>query len=196
MTMSATAAPTVTPAAERESRRARLHAALARVLPADSIQSDPEATAAYECDALSAYRVKPLIVVLPRTEEEVARVLATCHAQGAPVVARGGGTGLSGGALPHTDGVTLSLARLNRVLEVDPVACTATVQCGVRNLAISDAAAPIPEGGGESGFCHLSRSCGREMLKIKSPKPLRRMRRISSKSFVTSGAWRFLAKAT
>jgi len=142
MTLSASAVQKPGEVAARESRRALLHAALARVLPADSILSDPEATAAYECDALSAYRVKPLVVALPSTEEQVAQVLATCHEHGAPVVARGGGTGLSGGALPHTDGVTLSLARLNRVLEIDPVACTATVQCGVRNLAISDAAAP------------------------------------------------------
>ena len=135
-------APTLAATAGGAERRHRLLQGLARVLPAEAIVADPEATAAFECDALSAYRVRPLVVVLPRTDDEVAAVLATCRALGTPVVARGAGTGLSGGALPHAEGVTLSLARLNRILEVDPVACTATVQAGVRNLAISDAAAP------------------------------------------------------
>ena len=135
-------APTLAATAGGAERRHRLLQGLARVLPAEAIVADPEATAAFECDALSAYRVRPLVVVLPRTDDAVAAVLATCRALGTPVVARGAGTGLSGGALPHAEGVTLSLARLNRILEVDPVACTATVQAGVRNLAISDAAAP------------------------------------------------------
>ena len=82
------------------------------------------------------------MVVLPETEAQVAAVLRTCHALGVPVVARGAGTGLSGGALPDPLGVTLSLARFNRIVQIDPVACTAVVQCGVRNLAISEAAAP------------------------------------------------------
>ncbi|MCH1999930.1 FAD-binding protein, partial [Achromobacter xylosoxidans] len=82
------------------------------------------------------------VVCLPETEAQVQAVLRTCHALGVPVVARGAGTGLSGGAMPHAAGVTLSLARFNRILAVDPVACTARVQCGVRNLAISEAAAP------------------------------------------------------
>jgi glycolate oxidase len=83
-----------------------------------------------------------MLVVLPRTEEEVRQVLVTCHGLGVPVVARGSGTGLSGGALPHAQGVLLSLARLNRILEVDPHARQARVQPGVRNLAVSEAAAP------------------------------------------------------
>ena len=131
-----------TRSAGSEARRRELLGALARVLSGEAILADSEATAPFECDALSAYRVRPLVVVLPRTDEEVAGVLAACRALGTPVVARGAGTGLSGGALPHAEGVTLSLARLNRILAVDPVACTATVQAGVRNLAISDAAAP------------------------------------------------------
>lgn len=96
----------------------------------------------YECDALSAYRQLPMLVVLPRTEAEIIRILQICHTEQVPVVARGSGTGLSGGAQPHAEGVLLSLAKLNRILEIDPLACTARVQPGVRNLAISEAAAP------------------------------------------------------
>jgi glycolate oxidase len=128
--------------AQRTARRAQVVAALARVLPRHAILSRTEDTTPYECDGLTAYRATPLVVVLPETETEVAAVLKTCHALSVPVVARGAGTGLSGGALPHTLGVTLSLARFNRIVGIDPLACTATVQCGVRNLAISEAAAP------------------------------------------------------
>src|SRR5690606_22954984 len=96
----------------------------------------------YECDGLAAYRALPLVVALPTTEEQVVAVLRTCFELCVPVVARGAGTGLSGGALPHTRGVLLSLARFNRILKLDPLARTAVVQPGVRNLAISEAAAP------------------------------------------------------
>ena len=82
-------------------------------------------------------------MALPETEAQVQAVLKTCHALGVPVVARGAGTGLSGGAMPHALGVTLSLAKFNRILKIDPVSRTAVVQCGVRNLAISEAAAPL-----------------------------------------------------
>ena len=85
----------------------------------------------------------PAVVALPETYAQVQAVLKTCHAMDVPVVARGAGTGLSGGAMPHTLGVTLSLARFNQILSVDPVSRTAVVQCGVRNLAISEAAAPF-----------------------------------------------------
>ena len=123
-------------------RRAEVVQALDKVLPAASILHRGEDTIPYECDGLTAYRARPLVVVLPETEAQVAAVLRTCHALGVPVVARGAGTGLSGGALPDPLGVTLSLARFNRIVQIDPVACTAVVQCGVRNLAISEAAAP------------------------------------------------------
>jgi glycolate oxidase len=126
----------------RAARQAEVVAALAAVLPRHAILFRGEDTTPYECDGLSAYRALPLVVVLPETEAQVAAVLQACHALGVPVVARGAGTGLSGGALPHTLGVTLSLAKFNRIVEVDPQACTAVVQCGVRNLAISEAAAP------------------------------------------------------
>src|SRR5258706_2299667 len=95
----------------------------------------------YECDGLSAFRQLPMVVALPETEAQVQRILKTCHALRVPVVARGAGTGLSGGALPLGDGVLLSLARFMRILDIDAAARTARLQPGVRNLAISEAAA-------------------------------------------------------
>src|SRR3984957_1567349 len=116
-------------------------AALAEVMPRAAILSRHEDTAPYECDALTAYRTSPLAVVLPETETQVAATLKTCHRMGVPIIARGAGTGLSGGATPHHWGVILSLAKFNRILKIDAAACTADVQCGVRNVAISEAAA-------------------------------------------------------
>ena len=126
----------------RRRRQAHLAAALTGVLPREAILFRHEDTAPYECDGLTAYRISPLAVVNPGTEAEVAAVLRICHELGVPVVARGAGTGLSGGATPHHEGVILSLAKFNRIIDVDAAACTALVQCGVRNLAISEAAAP------------------------------------------------------
>jgi glycolate oxidase len=123
-------------------RQSEVVAALAGLLPRGALLFRHEDTVAYECDALTAYRTSPLAVVLPETEAQVAAVLGTCHQMGVPVIARGAGTGLSGGATPHRLGVVLSLARFNKILKIDPAACTATVQCGVRNVAISEAAAP------------------------------------------------------
>ena len=100
-----------------------------------------EDTVPFECDALTAYRTSPLVVVMPQTESQVAAILKICHKMGVPIVARGAGTGLSGGATPHQLGVILSLAKFNKILKIDPASCTAIVQCGVRNLAISEAAA-------------------------------------------------------
>jgi glycolate oxidase len=125
-----------------ENLRASVAAALRALLPAGAILASDEQTRPYECDGLPLYRQTPMLVVLPETEMQVAAVLRTCHALGVPVVARGAGTGLSGGALPHNAGVLLSLARLNAVLDVDPLARTARVQPGVRNIEISEAAAP------------------------------------------------------
>ena len=129
-------------AIEPAARQRQIVAALAEVLPVDCILHRAEETRAYECDGLTAYRQVPLVVALPETEDQVAAVLRTCHALGVPVVARGAGTGLSGGALPHALGVTLSLAKFNALVKLDPLARIAVVQCGVRNLAISEAAAP------------------------------------------------------
>ena len=124
-------------------RQAQVVAALLRVLPAHAVLYTTEDTVPYECDGLTAYRARPLCVVLPETYDQVQAVLQTCHAIDAPVVARGAGTGLSGGAMPHAQGVTLSLAKFNKILNIDPIARTATVQCGVRNLAISEAVAHL-----------------------------------------------------
>ena len=92
--------------------------ALGRVLPPDAILYTPEDTAPYECDGLTAYRERPLVVALPETEAQVQAVLKVCHALQVPVVARGAGTGLSGGAMPHALGVTMSLAKFNRILKL------------------------------------------------------------------------------
>ena len=127
---------------ERAQRQAEVVQALSACVPQHALLWQPEDTTPYECDGLTAYRQRPLVVCLPETEGEVQAVLKTCQRLGVPVVARGAGTGLSGGAMPHAMGVTLSLARFNRILDLDPVARTARVQCGVRNLAISEAAAP------------------------------------------------------
>ena len=94
----------------------------------------------YECDGLSVYRAKPLLVVLPRNVEQVQAVMRLAHEVGVPVVARGAGTGLSGGAMPLEQGILLVMARLNQILDLDPVAGIARVQPGVRNIAISQAA--------------------------------------------------------
>ena len=126
---------------ELHARRAAVVAALAPLLPAHALLHQSEQTTPYECDGLTAYRQRPLAVALPETEAQVAAVLKACHALGVPVVARGAGTGLSGGAMPHELGVTLALAKFNRIVKIDPLARTARVQCGVRNLAISEAAA-------------------------------------------------------
>ncbi|MDR2853493.1 MAG: FAD-binding protein [Burkholderiaceae bacterium] len=129
-------------AAARAQRQSQIVRALSAELPTHALLWQSEDTTPYECDGLSAYRQRPLVVALPESEAQVAALLRICHALGAPVVARGAGTGLSGGALPHPMGVTLSLTKFNRILAIDPIARTATVQCGVRNLAISEAAAP------------------------------------------------------
>ncbi|MEY8878179.1 MAG: FAD-linked oxidase C-terminal domain-containing protein [Leptothrix sp. (in: b-proteobacteria)] len=126
----------------RGRRQSEVVAALGALLPAHALLWQAEDTTPYECDGLSAYRERPLVVVLPETEDQVAAVLRTCHRLHVPVVARGAGTGLSGGAMPHALGVTLSLAKFNKIVKVDLRSRTAVVQCGVRNLAISEAAAP------------------------------------------------------
>lgn len=115
---------------------------LSTFLPTESVLYQGEDLRPYECDGLSAYRQTPMIVVLPQTEEEVIKILQICHRTKTPVVPRGAGTGLSGGALPHESGVLLSLTKLKKILELDPSSRTARVQPGVRNLAISEAAAP------------------------------------------------------
>lgn len=119
-----------------------LVARLRTFLDADAVLDGAEQLKPYECDGLTAYRQSPLAVVLPETIEQVQGVLRVCADMQVPVVARGAGTGLSGGALPLADGVLLVLSKFNRILGIDTANRTARVQPGVRNLAISEAAAP------------------------------------------------------
>ncbi len=116
--------------------------ALRAFLPARAVLYEEEDTRPYECDGLTAYRQLPMVVALPESEEQVQQVLKTCAAMRVPVVPRGAGTGLSGGALPPGDGVLLSMAKFMRVIRLDPRSRIAVVQPGVRNAAISEAAAP------------------------------------------------------
>ena len=113
------------------------------ILPAESVLHDEERLRPYECDGLTAYRQLPMVAVLPDTTEQVQEILRLCFRERIPVVARGAGTGLSGGALPLADGVLLSLAKFNRILEIDVENRSARVQPGVRNLAISEAVAHL-----------------------------------------------------
>lgn len=117
--------------------------ALRMQMPELEILHQQEELKPYECDGLSAYRTTPMLVVLPRDIAQVQGVLRLCHERRVAVVARGAGTGLSGGALPLEKGVLLVMARFNQILHIDPAARTARVQPGVRNLAISQAAAPF-----------------------------------------------------
>ncbi|RDU97233.1 glycolate oxidase subunit GlcD [Trinickia dinghuensis] len=122
--------------------RATVVAQLKARAPDLTILHEPEDLRPFECDGLSAYRTTPLLVALPETEEQVESVLRYANEKLVPVVARGAGTGLSGGALPLEKGILLVMARFNRIIEIDPIASIARVQPGVRNLAISQAAAP------------------------------------------------------
>jgi glycolate oxidase len=115
---------------------------LRALLPKHALLYREEEVRPYECDALSAFRQLPMVVALPETEDQVVGILKACHELEVPIVARGAGTSLSGGSMPHAAGVVLSLAKFNRILSIDPVARTARVQPGVRNLAVSEAAAP------------------------------------------------------
>ena len=122
-------------------RQRAVSVALRRFMPENSVLFEREDVTPYECDGLSAYRQVPMVVALPENEQQICEILETCHAMRVPVVARGAGTGLSGGALPLGNGVLLSLAKLMKIVDIDPVARTARVQPGVRNLAISEAVA-------------------------------------------------------
>ncbi|MEM7400825.1 MAG: FAD-linked oxidase C-terminal domain-containing protein [Pseudomonadota bacterium] len=113
-----------------------------KVLPQDAVLDQKQQLQPYECDALTAYRQLPRLVLLPSNIKEVQASVKICKEYKIPIVARGAGTSLSGGALPHSDGVLLNLAKLNKIIQIDTQNRTATVQPGVRNLAISDAAKP------------------------------------------------------
>ena len=122
--------------------KASVVAQLQQLIPDLQLLHEQEDLRPFECDGLAAYRATPMLVALPNKVEQVEVLLRFAHAQKIPVVARGAGTGLSGGALPLEKGILLVMARFNRILEIDPEAGTARVQPGVRNLAISEAAAP------------------------------------------------------
>lgn len=121
------------------SRKAEVVARLKAVLPSDSVIDDPAETKAYECDALSAYRCPPLAVVLPHTTEDVATALRICNEMRVPVVPRGAGTSLAGGALPTADSVIIGVARMNDVLECDYKNRVIRVQTGRTNLSVTGA---------------------------------------------------------
>ena len=116
--------------------------AMRAILPPHCVLSRTEDTKPYECDGLSLYRAVPMVVVLPETESQVQAVLKLCKNLNVPVVARGAGTGLSGGSMPHAQGVLLGLAKFNRIKSIDSQAAIAVVEPGVRNLAVSEAASP------------------------------------------------------
>jgi len=124
-----------TPAIDKSALVRRLR----ELLPAEAVLSTEEDLRPYECDGLSAYRRLPMVAVLPGTVDQVQAILRLCHQYNVPVVARGAGTGLSGGALPFEQGLLLSLAKFSQILEIDTTRRTARVQPGVRNLAISQA---------------------------------------------------------
>ncbi|GEK47728.1 FAD-linked oxidase C-terminal domain-containing protein [Halomonas pacifica] len=132
---------TATPQAEAR-MTAQFLQALAACLPAEGLVLDEAGRRAYECDALTLFRRLPGVVAIPEEIAQVQAILRLCDDYGVPVVARGAGTGLSGGALPHAEGVLLNLSRLDATLEIDPDRRLARVGAGVRNLAISQAAAP------------------------------------------------------
>jgi glycolate oxidase len=120
---------------------ADLVAQLTAVLPPASLLHEREDLMPFECDGMTAYRRMPLMVALPENEDQVREVLRICHRGRVPVVFRGAGTGLSGGALPYAHGLLLVMAKMKRILNIDPLARTARVQPGVRNAAISEATA-------------------------------------------------------
>ncbi|HET6592397.1 MAG TPA: FAD-linked oxidase C-terminal domain-containing protein [Xanthomonadales bacterium] len=112
------------------------------IVDARCVIDDRETLSPYECDGLSVYREMPRLVVIPDSVDEVRAVMAYCYRSQVPVVVRGAGTSLSAGAMPHADGIVLSMAKFTRIIEIDPASRLARVECGVRNLAISEAAAP------------------------------------------------------
>ena len=134
--------PDRTPIALSSEQKQTLINGLSSLLPDNTLLYEAEDLHPYECDGLSVYRQTPLAVALPETIEQIKIILRYCSENTIPVVARGAGTGLSGGAYPLEDGILLGLSKFNRILNVDPDARTATVEPGVRNLAISEAAAP------------------------------------------------------
>ena len=127
---------------DKLSKRSTFANELRAIVPPHCLLSTDEELKPYESDGLTIFRASPILVVLPETVEQVQGIMRWASGRGVPVVARGAGTGLSGGALPHEDGILLGLARFSQILELNPERGFARVQAGVRNLAISDAARP------------------------------------------------------
>jgi glycolate oxidase len=132
----------VTPVAGAASRAATLASELSVRLRHDQIITDPTELRTYECDGLTSHRARPILVALPETTEEVQAVVTVCARHDVPFVSRGAGTGLSGGAMPEADGVVIALTRMRRILSIDPANRQMTVEAGVTNLEITQAAAP------------------------------------------------------
>ncbi|SFH98457.1 glycolate oxidase [Collimonas sp. OK307] len=139
--LASTATATAAEPAFSPARQQQVVSALRTLLPEHALLSNLEDTRPYECDGLAAYRQTPMVVALPENEAQVVAILKACRDLKVPIVPRGAGTGLSGGAMPIADGVVLSTAKFTRIVKLDPYARTAVVQPGVRNLAISEAAA-------------------------------------------------------
>jgi glycolate oxidase len=133
--------PPLMPAPDRATiaRRGEIAAALRAIVPGEGVIVDDVALRAYESDGIAAYKQKPMIVVLPDTTEQVARVLRYCHEQGVKVVPRGGGTSLSGGAMPLADGIVLALGKFNRIRRIDYANRVVVAEPGVTNLGITSA---------------------------------------------------------
>jgi glycolate oxidase len=123
--------------------RAAMLADLRAIRPALAVIADDEGLKPFETDAFISHRETPMLAVLPESEEQVRAIVKACHARGVPVVSRGAGTGISGGAIPLREGILLVLSKMRRVLDVDPLARTARVEPGVRNIQVSEAAAPF-----------------------------------------------------
>jgi glycolate oxidase len=123
--------------------RARALAALRAIHPALAVIADDEGLKPFETDAFISHRETPMLAVLPDSGEQVRAIVKACRKLGVPVVSRGAGTGISGGAIPHPEGVLLVLSKMKRIVKLDALARTATVQPGVRNLHVSDVAAPL-----------------------------------------------------
>jgi glycolate oxidase len=129
-------------AARSTTKAATLAAAMREICGRADVLTDPLELRTYECDGLTSHRTVPALVVLPETAAEVAAVVRVCAAAGVPFVARGSGTGLSGGAVPHAEGVLIVMSRMRQVLEIDPVSRRAVVEPGVTNLSVTQAASP------------------------------------------------------
>ncbi len=120
-------------------RRSELAAALREIVPGEGVIDNDEELRAFDCDGLMAYKQLPLIVVLPETTQQVSEILKYCHANNIKIVPRGAGTGLSGGAMPLADAITLGLSKFKKILEVDYVNRCVVTQPGVTNLGITQA---------------------------------------------------------